>query len=67
VPQLAFDTAPRNPDELWWAVRRLWGVTIPRERVCEDHVAPFEAFSDAFFGVDSISVPGEVTPSSTGF
>lgn len=44
--------APETDDELYWAVRALWGVTIPRTRVCPDHVAPFDAFADAFFRRD---------------
>lgn len=41
---------PQTREELWWAVRALFGVTIPRTRVCPDHVAPFDAFADAYFG-----------------
>lgn len=40
---------PRDDDELWHAVRRYWGVEIPRVKVCEHHVAPFTAFADAYF------------------
>ena len=40
---------PRNDDELYDLVRTLWGVTIPRHKVCMEHNAPFEAFSTAFF------------------
>lgn len=40
---------PRNDDELYELVRSLWGVTIPRHKVCPEHNAPFEAFSTAFF------------------
>lgn len=36
-------------DDLWYAVRDLAGITIPRVKVCEDHVAPFTAFADAYF------------------
>src|SRR4051812_20487668 len=28
----------------------LWGVVIPRHKVCPDHCAPFDAFADAYFG-----------------
>lgn len=41
---------PITKDELWWLVYRMWGVAIPRVRVCADHVSPFDAFAEAFFG-----------------
>src|SRR4051812_36550231 len=40
---------PRSDDELYQLVRSLWGLTIPRHKVCEEHNAPFEAFANAFF------------------
>ncbi len=40
---------PRTRDELWWTVFGLFGVIIPRTRVCPDHCAPFDAFADAYF------------------
>ena len=46
------DRLPQNDDELWWTVKALWGVTIPRTRVCPGHVAPFECFADAYFNRD---------------
>lgn len=46
------DRLPQTDDELWWTVKALWGVTIPRTRVCPDHIAPFEAFADAYFNRD---------------
>ena len=45
VPELRIKT----DDELWDAVRDQTGITIPRVKVCENHVAPFTAFADAFF------------------
>jgi hypothetical protein len=44
-----FDDVPQTDDELWWAVRYLFGVEIPRTAVCEGHSAPFDTFADAFF------------------
>lgn len=44
---------PRNPDELWWTVKALWGVTIPRTPVCPGHVSPFDAFAEGYFGNDA--------------
>lgn len=46
---LALTRPPRNNDELHSLVYRLWGVSIPRYSVCDDHDAPFDWFSDAFF------------------
>lgn len=46
---------PQTDDELYWLVQALWGTRIPRTRVCTDHVAPFEAFADAYFGRNSIN------------
>jgi hypothetical protein len=40
---------PRNDDELWLVIVALWGVRLPRVRVCPDHVAPFEAVAHAYF------------------
>jgi hypothetical protein len=43
---------PETDDELYWTVKAVWGVTIPRTPVCPDHVTPFSAFADAFFERD---------------
>lgn len=40
---------PQTDDELHAAVKAMFGVDIPRTQVCPDHVAPFTAFSHAFF------------------
>lgn len=47
---------PQDDDELWWLVTVLWGMEIPRQAVCADHVAPFEAFADAFFARSPVSI-----------
>ena len=52
MAKFALTHLPQTDDELWWVVRALWGVTIPRTKVCPDHVAPFDAFADAYFGRD---------------
>lgn len=36
-------------DELWEACRDVFGIEIAREQVCPGHVAPFQAFADAYF------------------
>lgn len=40
---------PVNEDELHAIVKLMWGVDLPRVKVCPDHVAPFTAFASAFF------------------
>lgn len=41
---------PETDDELWWTVRKMWDVTIPRHTCGNpDHTPPFEAFADAYF------------------
>lgn len=47
--RLALTRPPKDDDELHSLVTSLWGVNIPRYKVCEDHSAPFEWFSDCFF------------------
>lgn len=49
-------TIPRTDDDLWYWVRAILGVTIPRERVCPHHSAPFEAFADAYFARHPVAV-----------
>lgn len=41
---------PVTKEELWWVVYALWGVKLPRVQVCPDHVSPFDAFAEAYFG-----------------
>ena len=40
---------PRTDDELWWTIKALFGVALPRVAVCKEHVSPFEAVSHAYF------------------
>jgi hypothetical protein len=51
-PQLVLPRAPKSRDELWWLIKALWGVEMPRVRVCGNHVSPFEALAHAFFAED---------------
>lgn len=48
--RLLLQRPPITKDELWYVVKVLWNVEIPRLKVCEDHQAPFDAFADAYFG-----------------
>ena len=57
---LSLGRAPVNDDELWLLVKSLWGVTLPRHVVCPDHVAPFTAFADAYWGRNSLEPDAEV-------
>ncbi len=50
---------PANDDELYETVRAMWGLTIPRTQVCPDHVAPFTAFADAYWGRNSLNPASE--------
>lgn len=47
---------PETDLELWWWVYATWGVKIPRTAVCPGHVAPFQAFADAFFARSSVAI-----------
>ena len=49
-PKVHLPRPPVTKDELWEVVRVLWGVKIPRIQVCPDHVAPFDAFAEGYFG-----------------
>lgn len=47
--RFALTRPPRDNDELYALVNALWGVTVPRFKVCPEHCAPFDWFSDSFF------------------
>lgn len=47
---------PLDDDELWFFVYAMFGVKVPRQRVCHDHQAPFDAFADAYFARSPVSV-----------
>ena len=53
--EFRLERLPETDDELYHVVQALWGVTIPRHKVCPDHVAPFTAFADAYFARNSIN------------
>lgn len=40
---------PRDRDELHALIKAMWGVDLPRVKVCPEHTAPFEAVAHAFF------------------
>ncbi len=46
----ALERAPENDEELYWAVRAMWNVRLPRHTCGNiEHTAPFTAFADAYF------------------
>lgn len=47
---------PTTDDELWNLTKRYCGIEIPRTKVCENHVAPFTAFADAYFARSSTAI-----------
>ena len=51
---------PQTDDELYWMIRAMWGVIVPRTPVCPDHVPPFRAFADAYFGRNSLNPNSKV-------
>lgn len=55
MPKFTIKRPPQDRDELHALVRALFGVVIPRHKVCLDHDAPFDAFADAYFGVNSLT------------
>lgn len=55
-PEYVVAAAPRTPEELHEYMRETWGIGIPNEQVCADHVAPFEAFCHAYFARSPICV-----------
>lgn len=56
MPQHSINRPPMDDDELWWLVSVLWGIDIPRKRICKNHQSPFEAFADAFFARHPLTV-----------
>jgi hypothetical protein len=48
--QIHVKRPPVNREELHAYVQMMWGVTIPRMKVCPDHVSPFDAFCEGYFG-----------------
>jgi hypothetical protein len=40
---------PQTKEELWYWLKATFNIEIPNQRVCDDHVAPFEVFSNRFF------------------
>jgi hypothetical protein len=47
---IQFIRPPQTKDELWHFVQAIFGVEIPRLKICPDHDAPFDAFCEGYFG-----------------
>lgn len=47
---------PQDPDELHAFVHTVWNFNIPRHKVCRDHVAPFDAFCQAYFADGPVAI-----------
>lgn len=56
VPKFKLVRPPETKDELWWAIRAMWGVTVPRTQVCPHHSTPFDALAEAYFAESPVSV-----------
>lgn len=54
--QYVLKRLPQDDDELYWAIRALWGYSIPRTAVCKGHTSPFQALADAYFARHPISI-----------
>jgi hypothetical protein len=50
------DALPTDDDSLWLWMQAVWGIRIPRTRVCPHHCAPFDAFADAYFARSPVSI-----------
>ena len=48
--RLILSRPPQTDEELWWLIKYMWGVELPRIAVCPDHCSPFEAVAHAYFG-----------------
>lgn len=55
TPSIQLERPPQTDDELYWLVRAMFGVAIPRTRVCPEHTPPFVAFADAYFNRNSLN------------
>jgi hypothetical protein len=47
---------PETKDDLHDYVWIMWGVNIPRAQVCPNHTAPFDAFAEAYFAEEPVTI-----------
>lgn len=50
MAQIVLPRPPADEEELWWVIKTLFGVELPRVAVCDGHVSPFHAVAHAYFG-----------------
>ena len=50
MPGLTLARPPADEDELHWVIKAMLGIDLPRDAVCDGHVAPFTAVAHAYFG-----------------
>lgn len=55
-PRVVLQRMPQTPDELHAFVHTVWGMNIPRVKVCPNHSAPFDAFCNAYFAETPVAV-----------
>jgi hypothetical protein len=53
-----FNPAVCRDDELHALIRALWGINLPRVKVCPEHVSPFEAVAHAYFAETPVTPSG---------
>ncbi|CAB4193353.1 hypothetical protein UFOVP1246_84 [uncultured Caudovirales phage] len=56
MSKMVFKRFPRTDGELHAFIRTVWGIDVPRYNVCPDHVAPFDALAEAYFGRTPLSI-----------
>lgn len=55
-PKYKIERLPQDDDELWYFIQAIFGLKVPRTRVCADHQTPFEALADAYFARHPVTV-----------
>ena len=55
-PKYKIERLPQDDDELWYFIQAIFGLKVPRTRVCPDHATPFEALADAYFARSPVTV-----------
>ena len=53
---IAIQRWPQTDDELWEFVVTVFGIRIPRTKICPNHSTPFDAFADAYFARSPVSI-----------
>lgn len=56
MTKLVIKRWPKTDGELWAFIKAVWGIEVPRVNVCPDHIAPFDALAEAYFGRVPLSI-----------